>query len=389
MKILHLATYLQGGAGRAIVDLAIDQHRGGHEVAVVASRTAVPGYGHYGVYIDQLTSAGVSLRLVDSLFTRDHAANVAVVEALTEQYAPGQEPAIIHSHAAIPSLIGLLFAGARSRAIPVVQTMHGWGVTKTPGQAAADVALMNLVSAVAVPSTHSADLMISLGVQPDRIATIPYGVGRERIAPEARDKAVLEEMGRARDAGALTVVCVGTIGPRKNQSLLVEALRRIGGAANIHLWIVGDGDSGGLQAAIAAMGLDRRIHLHGYSRAARAIAAGADVLVLPSRSEGQPLSILEAFCDGTLVLVSDIPELTELVDDGAIGFTFHADDAGSLASALVSLAAMPEGDREARRARARAVQEARHTTATMAQQYLDFYYRRLAVVSRSRVTTAA
>ena len=389
MRILHLATYLQGGAGRVIVDLAIDQHRGGHEVAIVTSRTAVPGYGHYGAYIEELTAAGVELRLVDSLFTRDHAANVAVVQALTEHYAPGQEPAIVHAHAAIPSLIGLLFAGARARPIPVVQTMHGWGVTKTPGQAAADVSLMNLVSGVVVPSQHSAGLMASLGVLPDRLVTIPYGVGRDRVAPEPRDKEVLHAMSRAREGGAMAVVCVGTVGPRKNQTLLVEALRRIGSAASIALWIIGDGDTGGLQAAISAMGLDRRIRLHGYSRAARSLAAGADVLVLPSRSEGQPISILEAYADGTLVVVSDIPELAELVEDGDIGTTFHSDDATSLAGALVGLAKMPESEREARRARARQVQESRYTTSTMAQQYLDFYYRRLAVMSRSRVSSAA
>ena len=42
MDILHLATFLQGGAGRVIADLACAQAGAGHRVTVVASRTGAP-----------------------------------------------------------------------------------------------------------------------------------------------------------------------------------------------------------------------------------------------------------------------------------------------------------------------------------------------------------
>src|SRR5215510_12876913 len=47
MKILHLATFLQGGAGRVIADLAAAQRAAGNDVTVVASRTGAPGFGNY------------------------------------------------------------------------------------------------------------------------------------------------------------------------------------------------------------------------------------------------------------------------------------------------------------------------------------------------------
>ena len=128
MRILHLATFLQGGAGRVITDLAIGQHRAGHEVVVVTSRTGCPGYEHYGAYIDALTAARVPLHLIDSLFTRDYAANLAVVEGLSRIHPARHEPEVIHAHAAIPTLIGMLWAGSRGLPVPVVQTMHGWGI---------------------------------------------------------------------------------------------------------------------------------------------------------------------------------------------------------------------------------------------------------------------
>ena len=83
MNILHLATFLQGGAGRAVVDLASAQRRRGHQVTVIASRTGVPGYGHYDDFIARLAHAGVAVWLVDSLFHRDMAQNLRAVDLVT------------------------------------------------------------------------------------------------------------------------------------------------------------------------------------------------------------------------------------------------------------------------------------------------------------------
>jgi glycosyltransferase involved in cell wall biosynthesis len=113
------------------------------------------------------------------------------------------------------------------------------------------------------------------------------------------------------------------------------------------------------------------VQVLGYRPAARQIAALADALVLPSESEGQPLAVLEAFHDGTLVAVSDIPELTELVVDGQTGLTFPARDAVALADTLRRMVAMPEGLRQTLRSQARA--QYTHAPAAMARRYADLY----------------
>lgn len=375
MKILHLATFLQGGAGRVLVDLVTDQRGAGHEVAVVASRTSVPeaGYANHAAYLDALVRLDVPVRLVDSMFVRDHPANLAVVQAVGDLCPRGLEPDAIHTHAAVPSLVALVFAGARRRPMAVVQTMHGWSGTKTPGQVATDVALMNLVDRVAVPSRHAADVIASIGVVRPRIAVVAHGVGPDTTDLELRDRSVLRDMERARRAGLLVVACVGTVGARKNQRVLVDAIARMKGPRAAFAVFIGDGHADELLQAIEIAGLAGRVRVHGYSRAARRLAAGADVLVLPSRSEGQPLAVLEAFCDGTLVVVSGIPELAELVEDGATGLQFAVDDAGSLAAALDRLAVMPDDIRRAMTGRARLVQASRFTTSVMAHHYIDLY----------------
>ena len=355
-----------------VASLAIEQRRAGHVVTVVTSRSGSDGYGNYDCYVDELAFAGVSVHLVDSMFARDQALNLAVVTHLDRIFEPGGEPDLIHAHAAIPSLVALTFAGARSRPIPVVQTMHGWGVAKTAAQAVADVALMNLVHGVAVPSERARQLLVSLGVSRSKVSVVPYGVLEDGADPDGEDSALIADMTAARQAGMLVVACVGTIGARKNQKLLVESMA-LSTASGSFAVFVGDGDASELESAIDAAGVASRCRIRGYSAAARRIAAAADLFVLPSRSEGQPVSVLEAFADGTLVAVSDIPELVELVTDGTTGVVFQTDAPDSLANALVRVSKLSATERDAIRAKARHRFESSFTTAAMCGRYDTFY----------------
>jgi glycosyltransferase involved in cell wall biosynthesis len=372
MKILHLTTFLQGGAGRIITELAREQQQLGHDVLVVTSRHGAPGYGNYEEYLDTLSSLGIRTELVTSTFERTHRATIAAVSAVSRLLAPGHEPDVIHAHAAVPSLIGMLLTGARRSPTRVVQTMHGWGQTKTAEQEASDVAVLNLVDRVAVPSRHSAALIETLGVRSSQIAVVPYGVRPVATELEDRDRTAWVAMARARRAGRPVMACVGTIGPRKNQTRLVEALGRIDHLRPLCVFI-GDGDDQPLREAAARYGCLDAIYLHGYSRSARALAAGADLLVLPSKSEGQPISLLEAFCDGVIVAVSDIPELRELVDDDATGFVFHSDDAGSLSATLERVAGLSNSRRRAIRAAARERFASQFTLSGMVERYMELY----------------
>ena len=373
MRILHLATFLQGGAGRVIADLAVAQKRAGHAVSVVTSRTGAPGYGNYEGHLDKLRAAGIQLHLVDSMFSRDQRANLDVVHFLNGSIEAGAEPHVMHAHAATPSAVALLFAGARRGRPAILQTMHGWGVRKTADQSARDVGVMNLVDCVVVPSKHSAAMLESIGVRTDRIEIIPYGVNANDETIDDDAAAVCAAMQRARSEGRLVVACVGTIGARKNQTLLVDALARLGPDVPVFCVFIGDGDTAGLQVSIGQAGIENRARVHGYSPAARALAAAADVLVLPSRSEGQPIAVLEAFCDGPLVLVSDIPELAEVVQDRRNGFQFEAENAESLAQCLRFISAAPTSFRHSVQDRARATYLQHFTGQAMIDAYAELY----------------
>ena len=372
MNIIHLATFLQGGAGRVLVELASAQRRRGHQVTVVASRTPVPGYGHYDEFIARLAHAGVPVWLVDSLFHRDVAQNLRAVELVNRAWA-STPPDVIHAHAAVPSLVALLSAGHARRSVRIVQTMHGWGVSKTPAQAEADVRVMNLVDRVIVPSVHAAQELASLGVDPALVRVIAYGVSRDRTSLAGGDAVLAAELSSRRRRGSLVMACVGTIGARKNQALLVDALTRVDRALDLFVVFIGDGDHAGLRTQIARVGLDARAVVRGYTAGARALARQADVLVLPSESEGQPLAVLEAFADRVLVVASDIPALAELVDDERIGLLHRAGDAASLAEVITRVHRQSHAGRQAIVERAASEQAMRFTADAMYRNYMDEY----------------
>jgi L-malate glycosyltransferase len=203
MRILHLATFLQGGAGLVISRLASAQAAAGHDVTVVTSRTGAPGYGNYPQYLAALEAGGVACHAVDSLFARDDDANDAVLRFLEQQIATHGAPAIVHAHAAVPARIGIEAMAGRGGAARVLQTMHGWGIAKSSAQASADLQVMNRVSLVVVPSRTAAAQMVALGLDDRQLRIVPYGV---EPAPDAGrgepdpDGCTLESVAAAGDA---------------------------------------------------------------------------------------------------------------------------------------------------------------------------------------------
>lgn len=67
----------------------------------------------------------------------------------------------------------------------------------------------------------------------------------------------------------------------------------------------------------------------------------ADVVVMPSESEGQSLVYLETQACGKVILASDIPAAREVIADGETGLLFRRGDVADLAAKLVFAAARP------------------------------------------------
>ena len=156
--------------------------------------------------------------------------------------------------------------------------------------------------------------MIGLGLPGDRIAVHQTGVDQSIFRP--RDRAAAKA---ALGVEGPLVVTIGHLISRKGQGLLIEAMAALPGAT---LLIAGQGpDRAMLEGRIIALGLQDRVRLIGPQphEALPPLLAAADVMALPSWSEGLANVWVEALACGTPVVITDVGGAREVVDRPAAG----------------------------------------------------------------------
>ncbi len=363
--LVHLAPFLQGGAGRAVATLAAAQRRAGHDVVVATSRTAEPGFENYDEYLSSIHSAGCRLITVDSLFKRDRALNDAAFTAIAAALG-ASTPSVVHAHAAIPARIGQRLGGS------VLQTMHGWSRHKSREHTEEDLAIMSGIDLVVFPSVAARRQLEEIGGRFRRTAIVPNGISS---SPPAADlPGALSDLPSKRTSGTKVLVSIGSLTPQKNHRLIIDALPAISAQHDVIAVLIGEGpELDQLRDRAAALGLGSRVRFCGYQPAAASALAVADLLVQPSLAESFGVAVVEAFRAHVPVAVSSIPPLHELVADTNCGWTFSAHSPESLAATAHEVLGATADDIRERTDRAHRLFHERYTDDRMIAAYGDLY----------------
>jgi teichuronic acid biosynthesis glycosyltransferase TuaC len=204
--------------------------------------------------------------------------------------------------------------------------IHFWGTERaTASQVLA--AGQGAAGMLAVSSAIKAD-MVGLGMPEERIRVHYTGVDLSLFQPLDR-AAAKAELGVA---GPL-IVTVGALIPRKRQVLVIEAIAQIPGAT---LALIGKGEDAAMLATLAhKLGVaDRVRQLGALSHSEIACWLGAaDVMALPSSSEGLANAWVEALACGTPIVITDVGGARELVDRPEAGRLVEP-DASAMATAI-------------------------------------------------------
>jgi glycosyltransferase involved in cell wall biosynthesis len=216
-------------------------------------------------------------------------------------------------------------------------------------------------------------LQLSLGAEPARSVVIANGVEVPGAQVCARP---------AGDRGVLRVGLVGRVTPIKGTTTFLEACRVVQGAvARAEFYVVGPGDHSPEYDAECRQ-LAHRLRLERVTFTGEVDVRDwyprLDVVVLTSRSEAQPLALLEAMAYGRPVVATDVGGCRELVEGpadafGAAGVVCPPGDAGAVARAIVRVGARPEQFAQAGRARVAAL----YTRRRMLDRYRALYGRLL------------
>jgi L-malate glycosyltransferase len=378
-RILHITTLLQGGAGRIVAELACLQRAVGQHPVVVCAAEGADDCVHYPAWLDRLAHASIPVIPVSCTFRRSlHHLLGAVTAIESAPDWPGSVD-VVHAHAAVPALVGQLLAGRP----PVLATMHGWNPHKSREHATTDVAIFNRLPVVTVPSRAAAGHLREAGVRADRLAVVPYGIAAGRA--DGLTPADASLLARWRAEGRIVAVCVGSVGARKRQTLLLEALAHPEVRHRFACAFIGEGPTIGSHAAQArAIGVADTAVFLGYRATVADWLQAADVAVFPSSREGLPIGMLEAAAMGRLLVASDIAEHRACVVSGVSGLLFAAGDSDSLARVLTQVWWMDVRDRRELAASAQATWARTHQPETMAAVY-DGLYARLSGSARPPV----
>jgi len=164
MKIVHVSTYLHGGAGKIISDLIVHQVDNGCSVVCIVESEEYEYYKNDPSYIEKIESKGVEVIKINSLFKRVINKNVEAARCISNILKRNDDVDIMHCHAAVPSFVCLLARGGLTKKIPIIQTMHGWGLNKTQEQEEFDIGIMSLIDKVAAVSSEDESFRLSAEV---------------------------------------------------------------------------------------------------------------------------------------------------------------------------------------------------------------------------------
>ena len=301
--------------------------------------------------------------------------NAAAVAALVR----AEGVAIIHARSRAPAWSGLI--AARRTGARFVTTYHGAYNEGFPGKRLYNAVMARGERVIAI-SRFIAELIASRhGTPPDRIRLIPRGVDPRRFdpatVPPARVLAQREAWGAA--PGQRILLLPGRLTRWKGQMVLVEALARLPGVIGVLAGGGNDAFARELQDRAAALDLGQRLVLAGHVDAMDVALLAADVVVHASTdAEAFGRTVIEAQAMARPVIASDLGGPRETVEEGVTGWRVPPGDPAALAAAVARVLAMPEAEREAAGARARAAVLRDYTTAAMQAATIGVYRELLA-----------
>lgn len=300
---------------------------------------------------------------------------------------------VVHAQQMLsPMTIGLL-----ARSLPgkkLVVTAHASGPElgdvwllrhrRPLGRARLSASLKFVDAFVSISARIREDLRTA-GARDERVWELPQGVDTERFRPlRSQDRAALRRS-LGLPSGWL-VVFSGRLAPEKGLDVLLQAwpsvVARKPGA---QLLLLGAGELlDPLFALAESLGVASSVHFAGQCQDAAPILQAADAFVLPSHTEGMPMSLLEAMSCGLPVVASAVGGMCELVTDGVNGALVPPGNCEALAEKLLAASepscAQPWGQR------ARRMVLTHHSLDTVIDSYLELYQHLLGI--RDRALTA-
>lgn len=271
---------------------------------------------------------------------------------------------VLHLHGYKAAILGGLLA--RLKRLPAVATYHAEAFRHA--QVATYVrleapVLRRLDQVVAVSEPIASELR-ARGVAPARIRVIANGIEDPNTGVDTS----------TREPNDRRLLVVGRLVDGKNVDLLIDVVSRLHSTDDeVSLVVAGDGPRRDALAERArTCGVSSSVQFLGFTPHLRDTYARGGIFVLPSRTEGMPIALLEAMAHGLPIVATSVGSIPSVVRDGVEGLIVPPDDGEALERAIrhvLSDASL----RTAIGARARARFMERYQASAMGAAYSELY----------------
>jgi glycosyltransferase involved in cell wall biosynthesis len=293
---------------------------------------------------------------------------------------------LVHARSRAPAWSA--WVACRRLGVPFVTTYHGAYSDKGWGKRRYNSVMARGVRVIAASGFVAGLLRSQHGVGADRLRLIPRGIDPAvfdpgqvsglRVAGLAREWSVPE--------GATVVLLPARVSRWKGQSVLIAAL---GLLRRRDLFVVFVGSDQGRHAYVrslldeaTALGVAGQIKLAGHCADMPAALMLADIVVSASTEpEAFGRAVIEAQAMERVVIAAGHGGAAETVEHGVTGVLVPPGDAAALAEAIAHVLALPEAERRAMGARARASVLAQYTVAGMQRTTLAVYEEILSAIA--------
>lgn len=334
-KVLNiLPSFFPGGAERLTTHLLLRLNRSRYEVAAASL------FGRQGTDMEaMLDQAGVRVWFLGKRRGFDPKMYWRLSRVFREF-----QPDIVHTHMIVLRYLLHLLLGGRERVW--VHTVHNID-DKEMGRRGRPVyraafrisALLGMVPvALAEEVARSVKRIYGLKdvpIIPNAIPVDDYARGASvREAWRTREGYGREEV---------LLVSVARMYPQKDHASLIKAFALVASRDDrLRLLLAGDGPlRPKLEALVRELGLVSRVRFLGVRTDVPEILGAADIFVLSSLWEGNPLAVMEAMAAGRLVIATAVGGVHELIEDGVSGFLIPPGDIDALSKAIWRLAMEP------------------------------------------------
>lgn len=271
------------------------------------------------------------------------------LKAIIEDFKPD----IVHTHASKAGALGRL-AAHKMKVPAIVHTFHGhvfhsyFGAAKTQTYKTVERYLARKTDRIiAISERQQQELVDEHRIcESDRVQVIPLGFDLKRFRENMEEKRKDFRAQYGLEDDDIAVGIIGRLVPIKNHALFIDAMKIVSERSNrkVKAFIIGDGEEreslnqlASQEGLLNGAAVNCSITFTSWIKEIDKANAGLDIVVLTSKNEGTPVSLIEAQAASKPIVSTRVGGVENIVIPNETAFLTDEHDAEQIAIAILKL----------------------------------------------------